>query len=173
MLHSHIDRRLGREMLACVHSANYAFSLETFHHFVAPLMADEAEWEPAWDEVLGIYHDQHCGFWMPRPLVSNAQHITNKEGLHYERDGEREGGKLFPWDDFNWALIYNINPEIGPSRCTPCSAKTCTAGGEIDGGVALINGMCPAFCSRNNYCGRTRAYQERDCRGCEKEATRG
>ena len=152
-----------------MYSANYAFSLETFQAFVAPLMSNEARWDPAWDEVLGAVHDEHCGFCIPRPLTSYAQHITNKEGLHFKRDGGREKGKLFPWDDFNWALSYSIDPEIGPSRCALC--KTCTPGGMKDGGVALVNGVCPAFCSRWNKCGRTTAYQVRDCRGCEKEAT--
>ena len=150
-------------------SANYALNVDTFHRMVAPLMANEERWDPAWDQVLGSLHAEQCGFWIPRPIMSYAQHITNKEGLHFKRDGGREKGKLFPWDDFNWALSYSIDPEMGVSRCTRCAGTTCTAGGVKDGGVQLVNGMCPAFCSNWNKCGQSPAYQVRDCRGCEHE----
>jgi len=57
-----------------------------------------------------------------------------------------------------------------PWRGSACPLKcgTCAAG-STDGGTALFKGRCSEFCSRDNYCGRTKGYKNggTDCTECK------
>merc|ERR1719389_491046 len=50
-----------------------------------------------------------------------------------------------------------VNP---PTADCPAACSTCNAGGNAEaGGVALVNGVCTAWCSRFNYCGTSKAHK--------------
>jgi hypothetical protein len=60
-----------------------------------------------------------------------------------------------------------VNP---PTADCPAACSTCNAGGNAEGGgVALVNGVCTAWCSSFNYCGTSKAHKigGTDCTDCE------
>jgi hypothetical protein len=176
---------------------NFVFDMKTLHEIVEPLMQLEDRWNGeekghAWDSEIGWRSRDACGFWVPRPLASYAQHIVSEDGMHFAQDGELEQARLFVWDPYNWKLARALQPSVmsalrpdsvrlGPrvDRCAPCRGGRCKPGPRsVPGAVALVDRvganlgktageMCPAFCSVDRYCGSTAAYQTFDCRGCE------
>jgi len=50
----------------------------------------------------------------------------------------------------------------------PNECNTCQSGGSDDGGVAIVDGTCNAWCSQYGFCGASSLYQSggTDCSGC-------
>jgi len=125
--------------------ANFVFDLETYRDLVDILIREDPhQWEWAWDEAIGNVHLYACDFWPPRPSSSYAQHVVSTEGLHFERDGHKEVGRGFVWDEFNSALSHQLQPQ---EHC-----------GAVDGGCNCV-GVSQYCNEKNGWCGDTATHK--------------